>query len=65
MEILERKGSDLYTLAEKTLGRRSLIHTCKKRGYTNTFTNNNYYTYHTPIANSYTHLGMLVLGVLG
>lgn len=47
MEILERKGSDLYTLAEKTLGRRSVIHTCKKGGYTMTFTNNNYHTSHT------------------
>lgn len=41
------------------------IRTCKNGGYTGTFTNNNHHTHHTPIANSYTHVGILGPGVLG
>lgn len=40
------------------------IHTCRNGGYTGTFiNNNNNHTHHTPVANSYTHVSMLGLGV--
>lgn len=34
-------------------------------GYTGTFTNNNLHTYRIPIADFYTYMGELGLGVLG
>lgn len=40
-------------------------HTRNNGGYTGIFTNNNYYTHHANIANTYTHVGMLGPGVLG
>lgn len=36
----------------------------KFRGYTGTYADNNLHTHHTPIANLFTHVGMLGQGVL-
>lgn len=62
--VLSIKASRLTIHVQKQK-KESDSHTRNNGGYTGIFSNNNYYTHHTDIANSYIHVGTLGPGVLG